>query len=276
MFLQQVHYWIGLSGKTYDGYEWIYNSYTQWHEQMPFWSVETIKRTVTSLEKRGLLISANYNKTAIDRTKWYRVNYEKLAELEEGLTRPSGQNDPTIRSERPDEEVKMTRAIPETTTETTTETFVENDKPVENAPSKKEKSITFPAQDYHDVIDYVAKLQRLDKFANYPMQAKNVKNLFIAGLTVTEIKAVADIMWSETYWRDKGLDFVKIYAKIDEYRLKLKKKTQVYADPDDLPPDQWDQIPERYPGEFFVLEQLRERGYIWDTVKGKYVRNTTD
>lgn len=30
----------------------------------------------------GLIISGNYNDLKIDRTKWYRIDYDKLAELE--------------------------------------------------------------------------------------------------------------------------------------------------------------------------------------------------
>lgn len=83
--LQQVHYWIQINRKTkqnyIDGHTWTYNSYTTWQGQFPFWPIITIKRTFTRLESKKLLISANYNKLKIDRTKWYRINYEKLDEL---------------------------------------------------------------------------------------------------------------------------------------------------------------------------------------------------
>ena len=35
-------------------------------------------RAFNSLEKQGLLITANYNKAGFDKTKWYRIDYEKL------------------------------------------------------------------------------------------------------------------------------------------------------------------------------------------------------
>ncbi|MEJ7260272.1 DnaD domain protein, partial [Staphylococcus epidermidis] len=63
--------------------------------QFTFWSERTIKRTFGSLEKQNLLHVGNYNKAGFDRTKWYSVNYETLNKLVE---RPSGQNDPTMRS----------------------------------------------------------------------------------------------------------------------------------------------------------------------------------
>ncbi len=50
---------------------------------MPIWKSETTMRTAfKNLEKQGLLITANYNKAKFDKTKWYRINYEKLSLLE--------------------------------------------------------------------------------------------------------------------------------------------------------------------------------------------------
>ncbi|WP_241955553.1 replication protein [Staphylococcus chromogenes] len=95
IILQQIHYWLNSSKHNYDGKKWIYNSYPKWIEQFPFWRESTIKRTITSLEKQNLVHVGNYNKAGFDRTKWYSINYTTLNKL---MTRPSGQNDPTMRS----------------------------------------------------------------------------------------------------------------------------------------------------------------------------------
>src|SRR5699024_10165687 len=55
----------------------------------PFWSVSTIRRTVTSLEKQNLLITGNYNKLGIDNTKWYSIDYNVI----NSMSRPSVQNE---------------------------------------------------------------------------------------------------------------------------------------------------------------------------------------
>lgn len=49
--LQQIHYWIGRTNNVRDGNKWIYNSYQNWNKQFPFWSLATLKRTLTSLKK---------------------------------------------------------------------------------------------------------------------------------------------------------------------------------------------------------------------------------
>lgn len=79
---QQVHYWLRKTSHEYDGAKWFYKTYEEWHEEFPFWSVATVRRTITSLEKQGLLISTTkYNKLGIDKTKWYTINYGNYKKL---------------------------------------------------------------------------------------------------------------------------------------------------------------------------------------------------
>ena len=81
--LQQIHYWLGISKHRIEGRIWVYNTYEEWQKQLPFWSVSTIKRTILSLEMKGLLLSANFNAMKMDKTKWYSIDYEKLQEHED-------------------------------------------------------------------------------------------------------------------------------------------------------------------------------------------------
>jgi uncharacterized phage protein (TIGR02220 family) len=81
--LQQIHYWLGISKHKIEGRTWVYNTYEEWQKQLPFWSVSTIKRTILSLEMKGLLLSANFNQMKMDKTKWYSIDYEKLQEHED-------------------------------------------------------------------------------------------------------------------------------------------------------------------------------------------------
>ena len=66
----------------HDGKYWVYNSYTDWQKDFfPYWDVRTLKRVFKDLEEMGVLITANYNKNRIDRTKWYSINYDRLSEV---------------------------------------------------------------------------------------------------------------------------------------------------------------------------------------------------
>ncbi|MCM3411253.1 DnaD domain-containing protein [Metabacillus litoralis] len=115
--LQQIHYWLQISEHKYEGYKWIYNTYDEWVEQFSWWSKATIRRIITKLEYEGILVTGNFNKMKIDKTKWYRIDYEKL----EGMSSPCAQNEQSRCSDRAVEEVNLSTPLPEITTEITTE-----------------------------------------------------------------------------------------------------------------------------------------------------------
>ncbi len=131
IFLQQLHYWLEKSTNIQDGHRWVYNTAPKWQEQFPFWSVNTIRRIIKKLEEKELLIIDNFNALPIDKTNWYRINYEKVAELEfDGVEstklHSTTQNEYSKYPKWVDEKPKVGTPLPEITTETTTETTTEN------------------------------------------------------------------------------------------------------------------------------------------------------
>lgn len=92
IILQQVHYWTQINknaGKNYvNGRYWVYRTYADWEKEFPFWCGSTIRNTINRLEKQGILLSGNYNKMPMDKTKWYTINYDefyrRMAEYEDG------------------------------------------------------------------------------------------------------------------------------------------------------------------------------------------------
>ena len=91
--LQQVHYWIEVNRKKKnkevykDGYYWTYRSIKKWHEEeFDYLSYSTVRRTFDDLIEDGYLITGEYNKFGADRTKWYRVNKDKISKLYEKIT----------------------------------------------------------------------------------------------------------------------------------------------------------------------------------------------
>ncbi len=113
--LQQIHYWLQKSGHMRNGVRWIYNTYKDWQEQFPFWSEKTIKRVIKGLKETGLIEIGNFNKLKIDKTNWYTINYEKVEEKTMAVSRPLGQNGPSIGTNCPVEEDNLTLPLPETT-----------------------------------------------------------------------------------------------------------------------------------------------------------------
>lgn len=83
VILQEVHYLTTQteSGRVLeDGFRYVYNSYEEWKEQFfPFWSIRTIKTHFTELEKAGLLISQQPDKSDWNTKKYYRFDFEKFS-----------------------------------------------------------------------------------------------------------------------------------------------------------------------------------------------------
>ena len=83
--IQQLHYWLEnpKCGVERDGFKWIFNTYEEWHENFPFWSVSTIQRIFSGLEKNGLVIAEQLDKHKHDMKKFYRLNYDELCKMDD-------------------------------------------------------------------------------------------------------------------------------------------------------------------------------------------------
>lgn len=182
--LQQFHYWLQRSNNVQDGYKWIYNSYSKWHKQFPFWkSRNTLITTIKHLEKQGLLVSGNYNKAKFDNTKWYRIDYEKLASLEKSspLTKNWYTSSQDLVSPPTKNGQTNTNRLPENNKQETNSNNVER----QTAPSSKLEQAT-------EIIGYLNK--RVG--THYRVTTRKTQALIKArlneGFTVDDFKQVID------------------------------------------------------------------------------------
>jgi len=91
IFVQQIHFLTQNKEQNNDiythkdGYMWVYNTLDEWQENyFSFISKRTLKRVIKKCEQEGYIISTSkYNKSEYDKTKWYRINYDKISELQE-------------------------------------------------------------------------------------------------------------------------------------------------------------------------------------------------
>jgi uncharacterized phage protein (TIGR02220 family) len=211
--LQQMHYWVSISKHVREGKKWIFNTYKDWQEQFPFWSESTIKRTIHSLEKQGCLLSSNWNQKKIDKTKWYTIDYNQIEELESGQSDPStGQNDPIDSSEWPVDEVNLTQAIPESTSESTTE---------------KDPIV--------DVIDYLNETT----FSSYKPTTRKTKKLIRArlqeGFSVEDFKKVIDLKAADWLNHPDMCNYLRpetLFGNKFESYLNQKSSKKIYREED--------------------------------------------
>lgn len=79
LMVQQMYYWHQRIRTAEDGHRWMKMTAEDWQKQFPFWSVNTIRRTIAKLEGDGVLVSTQkWNHNPIDKTKWYRLDIDKL------------------------------------------------------------------------------------------------------------------------------------------------------------------------------------------------------
>lgn len=189
--LKQLNYWLqGSASKVRNGRHWVYNSYTNWQkDNFPFWAVSTIKRTISKLEKQGLVISANYNKAGFDKTKWYSIDYDKLDEL---MNQRLGQNEPTSVSSWTDgagqNEPTNTRDYTEITTENNLLSVSQakhDDVPLSG------QTITL-ADDCKEIVDYLNQKTGSQYRATTPKTKSLIKARIEEGFTPADFKKVID------------------------------------------------------------------------------------
>lgn len=81
LVLQQLHYFLQITPNVIDGVPWIYNTYEQWQEKIPFLSLRTLRRIMTDLEAMNIVRSERMEAHLWYQRKWYTINYETLYDL---------------------------------------------------------------------------------------------------------------------------------------------------------------------------------------------------
>ena len=132
--LQQLQYWLTEtgSGVEHNGKRWVYNTLEQWQKQFPFWSVDTVKRAFTSLQKSGVISVEKLAAKDHNQTNFYTINHDHHALMEQGkmpssskVDSPSSEQCNLPRSEQGNlpssSSARSADVLTETTTETTTE-----------------------------------------------------------------------------------------------------------------------------------------------------------
>lgn len=236
--LQQLHYWLERSNHIHEGYKWVYNTYEEWQEQFPFWSISTIRRIINKLEEKGLIIVSNFNKSKIDKTKWYRIDYEKLTQLEQTtdhsdtstaqneqstdeIDSPSVQNEQSICSNWTDEALNLNRPIPENTTEITTEKKEE----VEEDARVRENPFAFFEQNGFGAIgSYIS--EKISTWIDDTSEA-----LVLEAMKIAVENGVKTWKYVETIlrdWVDKGYQTVEqVHAAQKAFKEQQAKKRNV-------------------------------------------------
>ena len=156
LIFQQLHYWINLNKEYalrgnasidtfHEGRFWCFQTYEEWNKEFKWISYNTVRRKMQKLENLGVVISGNFNKLVMDRTKWYTIDYKRLLEL---------QNEVLLEKEKELEEKERTRKEKEK---------IRKEKFKANKQTKKSKSVV------DNYVDNFSTISENDgNFANLP------------------------------------------------------------------------------------------------------------
>lgn len=93
ILLHHIGWWVKRNEASdvncHDGRYWTYNTSKAYEKLFPFWSGNLIQKELKKLENEGYLLSGNFNKNPMDRTKWYTLG-DKTYEILHYCNQPDG------------------------------------------------------------------------------------------------------------------------------------------------------------------------------------------
>jgi len=85
IIIQQIHFHLVNASENNDNYHfceerwWIWNSYKEWEEQMPWWSTRTIRRIFSDLRDCGFVIARDdFGNNKFNHSLWYTLDYDLI------------------------------------------------------------------------------------------------------------------------------------------------------------------------------------------------------
>ncbi|RNC98256.1 hypothetical protein [Lysinibacillus halotolerans] len=260
--VQQVHYWLRISNNIRDGHAWVYKSMDEWAEQFPFYSKRTVQRIIAELEGKEILVVGNFNKLKFDRTKWYRIDYEKLEKLcnnalrqndiieddnlssmnapsclNESRQNDAMDNDKMAVSEHDKMAVPITREYTENTTENTTEK------------KKNRKQVYDESSEHYQLAKLLYKKILVDdpsfKEPNLQTWSDHIRLMMERdGRTVEQIKYLIEWSQNNSFWKSNILSTKKLREKATTLIRQIKAEKERESAPKKHNNGQTEIIPE--------------------------------
>lgn len=90
MFLQQIQFWLSnpKMGVEIDGIKFVSFTYEEWHKQFSWVEVDTLRALVARNKEKNLIFVGQYSENPMDKTNYYRINYDALDDLLNSINPP--------------------------------------------------------------------------------------------------------------------------------------------------------------------------------------------
>lgn len=220
IIVQQMIYWLERSKHIIEGRPWIFNSYVNWQKQLPFFCESTIRRLIKKLEDMEIILSGNFNKSKMDKTKWYSINYDALNKLQQDFN--NEQMNKTFEEKNCSnlsvDETNFTKPIPEITPETNLKDVVVEAK---DNPTNFDAVINFFSSNIHIPTPHECEKLRL-LYRDIKSPALIIKAMEIAVENrVRTFRYIESILYN---WMDLGLHTL---SEVQEYMQSYKEALKI-------------------------------------------------
>ncbi len=195
IILLQISFWLSTCNNVEDGKYWTFQTLRDMKDKaFPYWSIETIRRTIKNLADKKYIFVGNFNKRKGDRTQWFALNPDKLSELTSIVTLPEekynlvSKRDKLSQNETPTPQNETT--LPEITTETTQKEYIAPVSAVDDAATKKPVA----AVNMNSMKDAIAAVFQYDwktmTGTEKGLVQKTARELCLAGVCIEEVPAL--------------------------------------------------------------------------------------
>ena len=191
---EHLYFWIkkNMANEVncYDGRYWTYNSINAFEELFPYMTKNQIRNALIKLEKEGLIITGNYNKSAYDRTKWYAFTDFGFSIL---------QNNKMDFDENKNQTLQNVKPIPDINSDINSDRYI-GEFPLE--PHDEQEQTIDEDNDsekipYNDIIDYLNKKTNKHFRPNINKTRSAIKSRWKEGFRESDFKYVIDVKCSQ-------------------------------------------------------------------------------
>lgn len=236
IILQQIQYWLrnpksGRIGE--DGRKYVRDTFDEWQAQFPWLSLSSIKRKLSDLKDKKIVMTANLNKSSFDRTQWYSIDYDRLNQfMQKESVNLNHSDDVSLNQSESinlnqSDSVSLNQPIPKTSSKNSSENSTKNSKK-ENVPpngeTKEEKNRDKQVKDnipYKEVINYLNIKTGKSLRYNTKSYQRLIRARWNDGYRLKDFKQVIDnkaFSWQGTdFWKFMRPDTLFAPKHFDDY-----------------------------------------------------------
>lgn len=218
IILQQIYYLTHKYRKNYKkGYIWVYKTYPQWKETIPWLSISSIRRALNNLRNDGFVIAAQFSTHVYHNTLWYRVNEKQINAIKEQLDNPDAISAEIAVTD--DEGGEKLVTVEKETVKEETKAPVQNEQivPVQNEQTTFQNEQVVPVQNEQTNNNI-----KIDKYKTikekYKKEKSTVAQSTKSKTTPAELDTVIDYLnqKAETHYRKNATNRDLVKARINE------------------------------------------------------------